>query len=118
MPGLAIYLTLDAAKSNLAVPGHPPLTPLPRPTHDSAAGGSEDGEDTEIGDVVSFVTGLLLSPDQQQRAWFSLYIKNAQKVCIATCVFFRQDLIVSSFICVRLDLDPSMTAQSPLAHRR
>lgn len=79
MPGLAIYLTLDAAKTTLPAPAKPHCSGiLPLPPGGGA--GAEGVGDTEIGDVVSFVTGLLLSPDQQQRAWFSLYVKNAQKV--------------------------------------
>lgn len=33
-----------------------------------------------LGDVVPFISGLLLGNDMSIRAWFSLFIKNGQKV--------------------------------------
>lgn len=62
MPGLAIYLTLDAGKANAGGMGG-----------SSLCGG-------EGGDVVSYVTGLLLSPNQPQRSWFAQFVKSGQRV--------------------------------------
>lgn len=65
MPGLAIYLTLDAGKTNAGGLGC-----------SSVCGGVEGG------DVVSYVTGLLLSPNQPQRSWFAQFVKSGQRVSI------------------------------------
>jgi len=32
------------------------------------------------GDMVAFISGLLLGSDQQVRAWFALFVRNGQKV--------------------------------------
>lgn len=63
MPGLAIYLTLDAGKVSGGGLGS-----------SSVCGGGE------AGDVVSYVTGLLLSPNQPQRSWFAQFVKSGQRV--------------------------------------
>jgi integrator complex subunit 2 len=55
MPALAIMLSLDHAGRTL-------------------------GTDSE-GDMVAFVSGLLLGNDQQVRNWFALFVRNGQKVC-------------------------------------
>ncbi|CAL4223863.1 unnamed protein product, partial [Meganyctiphanes norvegica] len=63
MPGLAVYVTLDAAKEK------------------TGASYSDESSSThgDGGDVVSFVTGLLLSHNHQQRSWFAQFIKNGQR---------------------------------------
>lgn len=55
MPALAIMLSLDHAGRTL-------------------------GADAE-GDMVAFVSGLLLGNDQQVRNWFAMFVRNGQKVC-------------------------------------
>ena len=68
MPGLAVYLTLDAGGSS-----------------GSSGSGSSSGVGTysgENGDVVSFVTGLLLSHNHQQRTWFAQFVKSGQRVSL------------------------------------
>lgn len=55
MPALAITLSLDHAGRTL-------------------------GADAE-GDMVAFVSGLLLGNDQQVRNWFAMFVRNGQKVC-------------------------------------
>ena len=69
MPGLAIYLTLDAGKANAGGMGG-----------SSLCGG-------EGGDVVSYVTGLLLSPNQPQRSWFAQFVKSGQRVSLDLQLF-------------------------------
>nr|CAG4640631.1 EOG090X0154 [Eulimnadia texana] len=54
MPALVVFLSLDHALSNA-------------PTNDS------------LGDVVPFVSGLLLGSDTAVRSWFSLFVRNGQK---------------------------------------
>ncbi|KAG0711639.1 Integrator complex subunit 2 [Chionoecetes opilio] len=78
MPGLAIYLTLDAAKAKGGGIGS-----------SSLCGGEE-------GDVVSYVTGLLLSPNQPQRSWFAQFVKSAQRR--------KYDLPASALVALRTDL--------------
>ena len=58
MPALAITLSLDHAGRTL-------------------------GADAE-GDMVAFVSGLLLGNDQQVRNWFAMFVRNGQKVCRKT----------------------------------
>lgn len=60
MPGLAVYLTLDVGKAG--------------------SGMSGNGSHSEGGDVVSYVTGLLLSHNHQQRTWFAQFVKSSQRV--------------------------------------
>ena len=60
MPALAILLSLDYAASIV--------------TH------KEDKKQFRLGDVVPFITGLLLGGDAATRTWFSLFIRNGQKV--------------------------------------
>jgi integrator complex subunit 2 len=55
MPALAITLSLDHAGRTL-------------------------GADAD-GDMVAFVSGLLLGNDQQVRNWFAMFVRNGQKVC-------------------------------------
>jgi integrator complex subunit 2 len=55
MPALAITLSLDHSGRTL----------------------STDAE----GDMVAFVSGLLLGNDQQVRNWFAMFVRNGQKVC-------------------------------------
>ncbi|KAK4288012.1 hypothetical protein Pmani_030992 [Petrolisthes manimaculis] len=59
MPGLAVYLTLDVGKAG--------------------SGMSGNGSYGEGGDVVSYVTGLLLSHNHQQRTWFAQFVKSSQR---------------------------------------
>ncbi|XP_053643818.1 integrator complex subunit 2 isoform X2 [Cherax quadricarinatus] len=66
MPGLAVYLTLDAGKSGSGVAG----------SNVSVGSGVYKGEG---GDVVSYVTGLLLSHNHQQRTWFAQFVKSGQR---------------------------------------
>ncbi|XP_047468761.1 integrator complex subunit 2-like isoform X2 [Penaeus chinensis] len=65
MPGLAVYLTLDAGKAGSGVAGS------------SGSGSSIYGG--EGGDAVSFITGLLLSHNHQQRTWFAHFVKSGQR---------------------------------------
>ncbi|KAK7076638.1 Integrator complex subunit 2, partial [Halocaridina rubra] len=65
MPGLAVYLTLDAGASSSSVSG--------------SGGSSSSSYSGESGDVVSFVTGLLLSHNHQQRTWFAQFVKSGQR---------------------------------------
>ncbi|XP_071540671.1 integrator complex subunit 2 isoform X2 [Panulirus ornatus] len=66
MPGLAVYLTLDAGKSGSGIAGS-----------SGTVGSSVYGG--EVGDVVSYVTGLLLSHNHQQRTWFAQFVKSGQR---------------------------------------
>lgn len=70
MPGLAVYLTLDAGKAGSGVAGS-----------SGSVGSSVYGG--EGGDAVSFITGLLLSHNHQQRTWFAHFVKSGQRVCEA-----------------------------------
>lgn len=74
MPGLAIYLTLDAGKV----------------ANTGGLGGSSVCGGSEGGDVVSYVTGLLLSPNQPQRSWFAQFVKSGQRVSIFLSFSFTQ----------------------------
>ncbi|XP_068239156.1 integrator complex subunit 2 isoform X2 [Palaemon carinicauda] len=65
MPGLAVYLTLDAGVSNVCASG--------------TVGGIGTVYGGESGDVVSFITGLLLSHNHQQRTWFAQFVKSGQR---------------------------------------
>ncbi|XP_042876307.1 integrator complex subunit 2-like isoform X2 [Penaeus japonicus] len=66
MPGLAVYLTLDAGKAGSGVAGS-----------SGTVGSSVYGG--EGGDAVSFITGLLLSHNHQQRTWFAHFVKSGQR---------------------------------------
>lgn len=58
MPGLAIMLTLDYCRQE----------------H------SEVGDfDSVVGDLVAFISGLLLGSDDKIRTWFAQYVRNCQK---------------------------------------
>lgn len=59
MPALAVLLSLDyAAYENK----------------------KQENELFGLSDVVPFISGLLLGSDSNIRTWFSLYIRNGQKV--------------------------------------
>ncbi|EEC07439.1 integrator complex subunit, putative, partial [Ixodes scapularis] len=61
MPGLAVLLTLDHC---------------------------EPDSDSELaGDLVAFVSGLLLGSDDKVRTWFAQYVRSCQKV-VSSCYFF------------------------------
>ncbi|XP_042238875.1 integrator complex subunit 2-like isoform X1 [Homarus americanus] len=66
MPGLAVYLTLDAGKTGFSIA-----------SSSGGVGSSVCGG--EGGDVVSYVTGLLLSHNHQQRTWFAQFVKSGQR---------------------------------------
>lgn len=82
MPGLAVYVTLDAAKENTG-----------SSFSDESKSSSTHGDG---GDVVSFVTGLLLSHNHQQRSWFAQFIKNGQRR--------KLEINASALIALRTDL--------------
>ncbi len=62
MPALAVLLSLDYAACQKQIKG--------------------DKVQTQLGDVVPFISGLLLGGDANIRTWFSLFIRNGQKVNI------------------------------------
>ncbi|XP_022248205.1 LOW QUALITY PROTEIN: integrator complex subunit 2-like [Limulus polyphemus] len=62
MPGLAVLLTLDHSRLEQ---GHREATDF----------------DSVVGDLVAFVSGLLLGNDDKVRAWFAQYVRNCQKKC-------------------------------------
>ena len=72
MPGLTVYVTLDAERINSSMTGD-----INRGK--SLKGSSESSVSSDGNDVISFITGLLLSHDQQQRTWFAQFIKSAQR---------------------------------------
>ena len=49
--------------------------------------------DADTGDIVAFVSGLLLGADQQVRNWFSQFIRNGQKKRNETLIRFRSMLL-------------------------
>ena len=59
MPALAVLLSLDYAVCQKQIKGD---------------------KETQLGDVVPFIFGLLLGGDANIRTWFSLFIRNGQKV--------------------------------------
>ncbi|EFX85507.1 hypothetical protein DAPPUDRAFT_300423 [Daphnia pulex] len=59
MPALAILLSLDYASCQKMI--------------------KTDKIETQLGDVVPFISGLLLGGDANIRTWFSLFIRNGQK---------------------------------------
>lgn len=59
MPALAVLLSLDYAYSRKL---------------------NKEDNQTQLGDVVPFISGLLLGGDTNIRTWFSLFIRNGQKV--------------------------------------
>ena len=61
MPALAVLLSLDYAAYTS------------RDTNEKSF---------HLGDVVPFISGLLLGSDMGIRTWFSLFIRNGQKVLI------------------------------------
>ena len=64
MPALAVLLSLDYAKNERQERKNTPT------------------DMTQSGDVVPFISGLLLGSDLPIRNWFSLFIRNGQKVFI------------------------------------
>ena len=60
MPALAVLLSLDYASCQKMI--------------------KTDKIETQLGDVVPFISGLLLGGDANIRTWFSLFIRNGQKV--------------------------------------
>jgi hypothetical protein len=75
MPALAITLSLDHAGRTL-------------------------GADAE-GDMVAFVSGLLLGNDQQVRNWFAMFVRNGQKVCefiLRNRLFYNKVLFTCHFL--------------------
>ena len=60
MPALAVLLSLDYTSCQQMIQG--------------------DHIETQLGDVVPFISGLLLGGDVNIRTWFSLFIRNGQKV--------------------------------------
>ena len=65
MPGLAVALTLHHAQQIQ----------------------SEDAQTVGISDVVSFVSGLLLGSDVNNRTWFAQFIRHGQKARIILLIF-------------------------------
>ena len=74
MPALAVLLSLDYAKN------------------ERQERKNIQTNTTQSGDVVPFISGLLLGSDLSIRNWFSLFIRNGQKV------FFSLLLKPCSFI--------------------
>ena len=74
MPALAVLLSLDYAKN------------------ERQERKNMQTNTTQSGDVVPFISGLLLGSDLSIRNWFSLFIRNGQKV------FFSLLLKPCSFI--------------------
>ena len=60
MPALAVLLSLDYASCQKMI--------------------KAEKIETQLGDVVPFISGLLLGGDVNIRTWFSLFIRNGQKV--------------------------------------
>lgn len=58
MPGLAVLLTLDYCRYEQ---------------------GNNADHDSVVGDLVAFISGLLLGSDDKIRNWFSQYLRNCQK---------------------------------------
>ncbi|RXG68957.1 Integrator complex subunit 2 [Armadillidium vulgare] len=88
MPGLIIYITLDMAKicesSRLPLSGGAmemtdKLNRHHVPGKEMTVGptGIPTNVSSEDSDIVSFLTGILLSNDHQQRLWFSQFVKSA-----------------------------------------
>lgn len=68
MPALAVLLSLDYASDEML---------------QSRANRMETEEpenQLHLGDIVPFISGLLLGSDVNIRTWFSLFIRNGQKV--------------------------------------
>lgn len=78
MPALAIFLSLDHARLQ---------------------GVDIDGE-SMLGDMVAFVSGLLLGNDQPVRNWFAVFVRNGQKV-IVSAVSLHLRLLVYCQSCRR-----------------
>jgi hypothetical protein len=53
---------------------------------------------TQLGDVVPFISGLLLGGDANIRTWFSVFIKNGQKVLIFLISTISSSLISLNFL--------------------
>jgi len=67
MPALAVLLSLDYASDEMIK---------------SQANRMETQElenQLQLGDIVPFISGLLLGSDQNIRTWFSVFIRNGQK---------------------------------------
>uniref|UniRef100_T1IXD4 Uncharacterized protein n=1 Tax=Strigamia maritima TaxID=126957 RepID=T1IXD4_STRMM len=58
MPGLAVALTLDYCRQGQTI---------------------EDDASSMLGDLVAFISGLLLGSDSNVRAWFAQFVRNGQK---------------------------------------
>lgn len=72
MPGLAIILTLDYCRLE----------------H-----GNYVNHDSVVGDLVAFISGLLLGSDDKVRNWIGQYFRNCQKVLIYFFIFLKCFLI-------------------------
>ena len=83
MPALSVFITLDVAK---VYNSSPPEAPSDGALRKGAVGSRAiEGKvlscaDDDV-DIVSFLTGLLLSNDQPQRTWFCQFIKSVVRVC-------------------------------------
>ena len=78
MPALAIFLSLDYASGQKMI--------------------KADKIQTQLGDVVPFISGLLLGGDVNIRTWFSVFIKNGQKVLIFLNSTISSSLISLNFL--------------------
>jgi len=79
MPALAVLLSLDYAKNEREE----------RKNTKSIT--------TQSGDVVPFISGLLLGSDLSVRNWFSLFIRNGQKVSLVWFLIFCSTRL--NFLC-------------------
>lgn len=73
MPGLAIILTLDYCRLEQ---------------------GNYVNPDSVVGDLVAFISGLLLGSDDKIRNWIGQYFRNCQKVVCLACILFRSNLLL------------------------
>ena len=90
MPGLTIYITLDMIK--VFESARLPSTSSDATSEKSiTADGIPMSTETNDSDLVSFITGILLTNDQQRRIWFSQYIKSSLRV---TQVSTQLDLLI------------------------
>jgi integrator complex subunit 2 len=78
MPALAIFLSFDYASGQKMI--------------------KADKIQTQLGDVVPFISGLLLGGDANIRTWFSVFIKNGQKVLIFLISTISSSLISLNFL--------------------
>lgn len=82
MPALVVYITLDMTRKKEKASIFFEMMDYTSDCDSTSKNISLPTHFDSNTDVVSFLTGVLLSPDHRVRIWFSQFVKSALRVCL------------------------------------